>query len=98
MLAQTHFLSQWTDEWQAFWSHFGALGGSKRIFQKIRGGQGEPKGRHTLSKGGLGGVLLSPEAVKVRNGHQNCILNIVEITLVFVAFSSMWVGWLGQLS
>ena len=76
-----------------FLEPFWGPGGSKRIFQNFRGGQGEPKGRHTLSKGGLGGVLLSPEAIKVRNGDQ-----VVEITLVFIAFSSMRVGWLGQLS
>ena len=82
----------------SFLEPFWGPGGSKRIFQKFRGGQGEPKGRHTLSKGGLGGVLLGPEAVKVRNGDQNCIFKIVKITLVFIDFSSMWVSWLGQLS
>ena len=82
----------------SFLEPFWGPGGSKRIFQKNRGGQGEPKGRHTLSKGGLGGVLLSSEAVKVRNGDHNFIFKIVEITLVFIPFSGMWVGWLGQLS
>ena len=64
----------------SFLEPFWGPGGSKKIFQKNRGAQGKPKGRHTLSKGGLGEVLLSPEAVKVRNGDQNCILRIVEIT------------------
>ena len=80
---------------------FGAIlgpWGLQEDFSKKMGGQGEPKGRHTLSKGGLGGVLLSPEALKVRNGDQNRILKIVQITLVFIAFWSRWVDWLGQLS
>ena len=98
MLAQSRFFSQWTDEWQAFWSHFGALGAPRGFFKKKWRVKGSQRGAIRSPKGGLGGVLLGPEAVKVRNGDQHCIFKIVKITLVFIAFSSMWVGWLGQLS
>ena len=55
MLAQTHFLSQWTDEWQAFWSHFGALGAPRGFFKKLGGVKGSQRGAIRSPKGVLEG-------------------------------------------
>ena len=88
MLARSGFFWQRVNQHQAVWRPLGALGALRGRFQNFRGGQGGPKGRRMLSKGGPGGVLGAQKGVKVRNGDQQRVFKIIKKTLVFIAFLS----------
>ena len=52
----------------------------------FKGGPRDPKVARPLSKRGLGGALGPSRDEKHRNGDEQCIFKIVQITLVFIAF------------